>query len=124
MLGEIRYATKEINEKTLQIYKHLLSYSDTINDANFRVIVNTDLKLLFKQYDSIFFSGLLTTSLSGENGGSISFKISNRMTRTGGKTIRKQLKNGNYEYEIRISSPLLLQSFSDIERKVNVNGII
>ncbi|MHA2249406.1 MAG: SprT-like family protein [Candidatus Kariarchaeaceae archaeon] len=123
MLGEIKYTTKEINQKTLQIYTNLLSYSDTINDGNFRVIVDTDLKLLFEQYNAIFFSGLLTSLLSGENGGSISCRISNRMTRTGGKTIRKQLKDRKYEYEIRISSPLLLQSFSEIERKVNVNGI-
>lgn len=116
-------STTTIKEKTKQIYQNLLKSSDTILAGNFTNITASDLHYLLKQYDRVFFDGILLELIDAQ--GSITLSLSNRMTRAGGKTIRSSnAKTGRpLKYEIRISRFLLLQSFIDIKRSILVNGI-
>ena len=89
-----------------------------------------DLRLLFDAYDVEFFGGLLGRMLEEDCGGKITFRLSDRMTRAAGKTIRRHVRRragwgvaAEPEYEIAISTLLLFQTFDDIDRPVTVTGL-
>ncbi|GAH13327.1 unnamed protein product, partial [marine sediment metagenome] len=122
-LPKIHYSQKEILAKTNKIYMNLLNYSDRVSESNFTKISVEDLKFLFEQYNKDFFSGLLEDLLNKEQKYKLIFRLSSRMTKSGGST-SKIIKKDQTIYKISISSYLLFQSFSDIKRKIKINGII
>ncbi|MFX0115094.1 MAG: SprT-like family protein [Candidatus Hodarchaeota archaeon] len=115
--------------KTRRIHEIVIHDSETITQGNFTKIAIADLERLFKLYDNVFFSGLLHKWFHEEKR-SISFRLSKRMTRAGGKTTctrkHSQGKDNPKQvevYEIAISTPLLFQTFKDVKRAIKVNGI-
>ncbi len=126
----IKYSPNEVRLKTKKIYENVVSNSNTINSGNFLKIQESDLKFLFEQYDCYFFSNGLSKILKNGKNSNLSFKISKRMTRAAGKTILtkkyKQINKSIQEHflEIRISSVLLYQSFSEVTREIYVNGLL
>lgn len=77
-------------------------------------ISTKDLRRMFYHYDTYFFDGFFRSEYHAK----IFFRLSKRMTKSGGKT---EAYNGIYM--VSLSSYLLFQSFADVERKVVVNGI-
>jgi hypothetical protein len=119
----------EITSVVQRIYQDTLDRSRHIRSGNFRAIGSGDLRRLFEQYDKQFFGGLLDRTLTHNGRSCLSFRVSRKLTRSGGKTThmrrRSQATEPNDDlYEIAISSTLLFQTFADVDRSVVVNGIL
>jgi hypothetical protein len=129
-LEGLRHSPDAVASKVSRIYRGLLDRSQHLRAGNFEAIHVNDLRLLFDSYDLEFFEGLLGQMLKEDCGGRITFRLSNRMTRAAGKTIRRLVKQRvgwrvlqTAEYEIAISTVLLFQTFDNIERPVTVTGL-
>ncbi|HIE98021.1 MAG TPA: SprT-like family protein [Planctomycetes bacterium] len=96
--------------------------SQHLRKANFESLHASDIQLLYELYDENYFRGLLRSTLSSKL---MSFRLSKRMTRAGGKTTRWKDPRGKRppRYEIAVATTLLFQSFQDPERPVTVTGI-
>lgn len=96
--------------------------SPYLREPNFDRFHDDDVELLYELFDEQYFQGLLRKSLPAAQ---ISFRLSTRMTRAGGKTTRwghpRAAKPARFE--IAISSTLLFQSFQDPERSITVTGL-
>ncbi len=108
-----------------QIGDEVLSRSSTMDSPNFHAISAVDLRRMAELYDEAFFQSNLL-ALARKHG--LSFRWSSRMTSAGGKTIRttsRDATNGKVrvQYEIALSSTLLFQTFSDLQRPIRVTGI-
>jgi hypothetical protein len=130
-LTSLRHSSDEVAAKVARIYRRILDRSEHLGSGNFEAIGIADLRFLFDDYDAEFFGGLLGRLLREDCGGKITLRLSNRMTRAGGKTIRRTVKQragwrvvAGVEYEIAISTFLLFQTFGDIERPVTVTGLV
>ena len=115
---------EQIAARTREIYHVVLRQSQHINDGNFSRFDTADLRLLFDLYDQRFFDGGVRESLGDRP---LTFRLSSRMTRAAGKATRKELRlRGSHaartEYEITVSTTLLLQAFQD-DRPVVMSGI-
>jgi hypothetical protein len=127
-LGELLYqspgawADRETKQKL--IADRVLSRSKVMVGRNFQSIARQDLELMTYAYDELFLEGL---SLPIAESFGLSFRLSSRMTRAGGKTTRTIYKTGRgkpprIEYEIAISTSLLFQSFRPGDRPIRVCG--
>ncbi len=108
-----------------QIGGEVLSSSKCMDAPNFQAVSSADLRRMAELYDEVFFQGRL---LSFARTFGISFRWSSRMTSAGGKTIRTTARNPatgqlHVTYEIALSSTLLFQTFSDLQRPIRVTGI-
>lgn len=108
-----------------QIGERVLAESRVMKSPNFVKAAAVDLKNMAEQYDRLFLGGhcLPIARHYGMN-----FRWSKRMTSTGGKTVRTihaDRKSGQQQtrYEIVLSSALLFQTFSDLQRPIRVTGI-
>lgn len=119
-------APEEISTRTQQIYHDALKHSRYLQQPNFELIHQSDLALLFDRYDELFFEGACRRTLQ-ERRLPLSFRISPRMTRAGGKTTRfRQRAAGGVKeyYEIAVSSTLLFETFYEVERPIQVTGLL
>ena len=116
---------EEVERRIRSIHDSLLASSTTVVTANFKAISVADLASLFDLYDRHFFEGLLGRSLD-EDGARLGYRLSNRMTRSGGTTERLRPRSGpstRVSYTITVSTFLLFRSFRDPLRRINVAGI-
>lgn len=120
------WPSDKTKKATAQIYWNLLSDSKHLTHANFSRIEAADIESLFELYDESFFDGNLKRTLN-ELGQPISFRLSGKMTRAGGKTTREESWRGkrliHRRYEIAISTTLLFQTFQNQSKPVIVTGI-
>jgi hypothetical protein len=130
-LSALRHSSVEVASKVARIYRGVLDRSEHLRSGNFEAIGVADLRLLFDLYDAEFFDGLLTAMLGEDSGGEITLRLSDRMTRSAGKTIRRRVKQRvgwrvleRAEYEIAVSTFLLFQTFDNIDRPVTVTGLV
>lgn len=119
---------EQVGARTGDIYQRVLADSDRVKSGNFSSIATEDLARLFDLYDEHFFQGHVRRALQ-EQHSPLNFRLAPRMTRAGGKTYRwkqRLVQNGQVvrhaRYEIAISSTLLFQTFSDVQREVRING--
>jgi len=118
------YSAEQIREKTSQIYNGVLRDSAYLDTANFTLIHRDDLAIMFHRYDQLFFEATCREQLD-EMGASVSFRVSERMTRAGGRTTRTRPSGrAPIHFEITISSTLLFRTFADVQRPITINGII
>lgn len=129
-IAALRYGSGAIRRKTRAIYQATLRESRHIREGNFGVIAAEDVERLFQLYDEGFFKGLFQQLLSREGEGSLTFRISSRMSIAGGKTIRKQRRAPSNEgaapavaYELAVSARLLFQTFGAEQRTATVAGL-
>lgn len=117
-----KFSSDQIDCMINQIRDELVCRSTTIRSPNFEEIGSSDLKRLFDLYDHHFFSGQCQIAL-GES--PLTFRISSRMTRAGGKTTRIITRRSprHPSYEIAVSSTLLFETFDVVDRKVLVTGL-
>lgn len=109
-----------IRERVHQIQQKVLTHSPYLRDADFTRIHTHDLKFLFDAYDERFCDGLCRQSLSGRK---LSFRLSPRMTKAGGKTSCFISRSGEVSYEISIAISMLFDGFAKTDRRVRVGGL-
>jgi hypothetical protein len=106
-----------------QIHGHLLAVSPNLGTANFTTIQSADLRCLFDQCDRLFFDAAIGANLDRA---ALSFRVSQRMTSAGGKTVRFVTRGrpDQTRYEISVSATLLFQCFNgDDHRPIFVSGV-
>ena len=135
MLPELRRLTEtsliltpELEDRSHAIHEAVLNSSRHVDRPNFVSLCDEDLAFLFEQYDQRFFGGACRRTLH-EMGSPLDFRVSPRMTRAGGKTTRMvpRVARGMSavpRFEIAVSSTLLFQTFSDVERPIKVTGLM
>ena len=74
-----------IQRRVREIHQDLLAHSHYIGESDFTRIHTEDIQFLFRAYDERFCGGLCQRALDGRR---ITFRLSQRMTRTGGTTTR------------------------------------
>jgi hypothetical protein len=129
-LTALLFSAHEVTSRARQVYKAMLDQSEQIRSANFTVIGSDDLERLFDLYDRAFFRGLLGEMLVEDRAHPMSFRLSRRLTRAAGQTmrqIRKVPAGGRaierVDYEISVSTTLLFSTFQNVEREVIVGGL-
>ncbi len=111
-----------IADRTAQIHASVLSRSKYVHAPNFTRIHPSDLELLFAEYDGRFFGGQVRATLGTTP---LHFRLSKRMTSSGGKTTRFADRSGGRQwYEISASTTMLFGCFTeDDHRPVTTSGI-
>lgn len=122
----LKLTEHERRGKCFEIGERVMAGSKLIDSPNFKSIASADLRLMGELYDQTFFEG---SCLALARRFGMSFRWSSRMTRAGGKTIRttaRDEKTGQVRisYEIALSSTLLFQTFSDLQRPIRVTGVL
>lgn len=111
---------EQIDTWTGEIGRELLAASPWIDEPDFTAIQPDDLAFLFDAYDRRFLRGFARRRLTP---GALSFRLSSRMTRSGGQTTRRLRPDGSLEYEIAVSTGILFNGFADDDPGVSVAGI-
>jgi len=111
---------EQIRSCAREIHQHALTRSPHIRQPNFSSIHPRDLEFLFVAYDERFLNGLCRPALEGRK---LRFRLSPRMTRAGGKTIRYREANGEVSYEIAIAVSMLFDGFRDSDRRITACGL-
>ncbi len=111
---------QRIRAWTREIGRDLLAASSRISEPNFTAIHPDDLAFLFRAYDRRFLGDFARRSLAP---GAIVFRLSSRMTRSGGQTTRRVSADGGADYEIAVSTEILFNGFADGDPPVTVAGI-
>ena len=121
----LRHNPSEVDAHCRSIYLQVLGGSDAIETGNFQAVSISDLKSLFTLYDRLFFGNLLADSIQ-QDGASLTFRLSPRMTSAGGTTERLRPRSGSVRrdsYTITVSTVLLFQSFRESGRRICVGGL-
>jgi len=118
-----KLGTEEVVRNQRLIYENVLRESAHLDSGNFTEIHPTDLRQLFDEYDRCFFESQISTTLRDTP---LGFRLSKRMTRTAGRTVRYggPGHSDGSRYEISVSTELLFQCFrGNDHRSVTVAGI-
>lgn len=107
------------------IAREVLEQSSVMDGDNFRKIARQDLERMAESYDRTFFGGLCL-DLARAHG--MTFRLSSRMSRAGGKTTRQIFRairgrQASVQYEIALSTSLLFQSFRKPGDRTRVCGL-
>ncbi len=109
-----------IRSWTHDIGRRLLLASPYAREPNFRRLHPDDLSFLFAAYDARFLNGLCG-ELLGPDG--VTFRLSSRMTRAGGKTTRLRSPDGTSRFEIAVATSILFDGFVADDPEVSVCGV-
>jgi hypothetical protein len=130
-LFALLYSAEEVQERAIRIYDEVLSQSRHIRTGNFTVIGTDDLERLFAAYDRAYFRGRLGEMLYEDGAHPMAFRLSRRLVRAAGQTLREirpVIRAGKpvaqFEYEITISTTLLYNTFQNVDRRVEVGGLV
>ena len=130
LLLALRHTPEDVTRRCAEIYQSIASPRGTALDA-MAWFDERDLRRLFEQYDALFFDGLLGRMLREGGGIPLTFRLSDRLTKAAGKTIRT-VRHGRpgakweraQSFEIAVSTVLLRTSFGDgPPRAVSVGGL-
>ena len=102
------------------IGQRLLVASPFAREPNFTRLHVEDLSFLFVAYDQRFLNGLCRELLGPEG---VTFRLSSRMTRAGGKTTRFQRPDGTGHFEIAVATSILFDGFAAGDPEVTVCGL-
>ena len=129
-LTALLFSPQEVVNRSRQVYEAMLEQSEQIRTGNFTVIGSDDLERMFGLYDREFFRGLLGEMLMEDRAHPMAFRLSRRLTRAAGQTMRQVRRSGRgrriverVEYEISVSTTLLFSTFQNVEREVIVGGL-
>ena len=110
-----------IRSRTHDIGRRLLRTSSHVCEPNFTQIHPDDLSFLFSAYDERFLHGLCGKAL-GPAG--VTFRLSSRMTRAGGKTTLLRGPDGVDRFEIAVATSILFDGFAEGDPEVSVGGLV
>ena len=127
-LRHYRPAVEALEADRTAIRRRLLGDERLMDGPDFTRLATSTLAVMFEEYDQRFFDGM-TRPLVEARSGYLEFRLSKRMTKTGGKTTRVEYSRPNErgrlrDYEITLSSQLLFQSFRQPGRPESVTGIV
>ena len=104
-----------------EVRQELLTKSAYVREPNFTELHPDDLDILFDAYDRRFLDGLCRRALAP---GRLSFRLSRKMTRTGGTTtLYPATKNRSEGFVIAVSSFLLFDGFDPADPDTSVAGL-
>lgn len=109
-----------IRKRTQRIGKRLLNTSPHIREPDFTAIHPDDLFFLLAAYDARFLDGICGTLLGPDD---LTFRLSSRMTRAGGKTTRFRGLDGTTRFEIAVATSILFDGFVADDPDVTVGGL-
>ncbi len=126
LVSQRKVSDAERRRLCFEIGQQVLGDSKVMRDPNFQRTTTNDLQNMAELYDSLFFDGHCL-KLARAHG--IQFRWSKRMTSNGGKTVRtiqlnRRDRTQSTRYEIALSSTLLFQTFSDLQRPIRVTGLM
>jgi hypothetical protein len=126
LVNHRKIGDKERQRLCHEIGQQVLADSKVMRDPNFQRTTTNDLQNMAELYDSLFFDGHCL-KLARAHG--MQFRWSKRMTSNGGKTVRtiqmnRRDRTHSTRYEIALSSTLLFQTFSDLQRPIRVTGLL
>ncbi len=116
----MRLPEELIEQRVSEIQRDLLAQSRHLRAVDFTAIHLVDLEFLFNAYDTRFLGGLTRPALAGH---ALTFRLSPRMTRAGGKTTRLITRTGEVRYDIAVASSMLFDAFTYADRSVSVAGL-
>jgi len=111
--NRIRSWTKDIEQR-------LLLDSPHAREPDFARLHIDDLSFLFVAYDTRFLNGLCERLLGPEG---VTFRLSSRMTRAGGKTTCFRRPDGTKRFEIAVATSILFDGFLADDPQVTVCGL-
>lgn len=111
---------ERIHRWTGEIAHRLLRSSPHAVEPNFTRIHPDDIAFLFAAYDERFLDGMCGRLL-GSSG--VSFRLSSRMTRAGGKTTEFRRPDGTTTFEIAVATSILFDGFREGDPEVTVAGL-
>ena len=130
-LASLLFSAVEVSNRARRVYEAMLEQSAQIRAANFTVIGTDDLERMFALYDREFFRGLLGEMLMEDYAHPMAFRLSRRLTRAAGQTMRQVRRvpvagkmAERVDYEISVSTTLLFSTFQNVEREVIVGGLL
>jgi hypothetical protein len=129
-LTSLLIAPAEVLNRARRIYQAMLEQSPQIRTGNFTAIGTDDLEKLFELYDREFFRGLLGEMLLEDRAHPMTFRLSRRLTKAAGQTVRQVFRKPDgrsterVDYEIAVSTTLLYSTFQNVEREVIVGGLV
>ncbi len=88
-LASLLFSAVEVSNRARRVYEAMLEQSAQIRAANFTVIGTDDLERMFALYDREFFRGLLGEMLMEDYAHPMAFRLSRRLTRAAGQTMRQ-----------------------------------
>ncbi len=108
-----------------RIYQTALACRPGWQAGNFQQLDNRDLQFVFNATDDLFFDGMVR-QLAKSHGFPVRFRVSQRMTHSGGITKMTALpgRKRKREFEIAVSAPLLFHSFQEgVGKATLVTGV-
>jgi len=127
----------EIRRRQRRIHAEVLQLSRSMDTPNFTRLDSDDLRRLAMLYDREFFGSALLDAIGRDR---LRFELSSRMTRVAGKLVThhpppaKASRTAGFtradarsddarRFELVLSSTLLFQAFSDVDRPITVTGL-
>ena len=105
-----RLDRRERNRRQGIVHEFMLRNSESIRRPNFEQLSCADLGLLFQVTDEQFFQGKLCRACE-TTARPLKFRLSRRMTTSGGMTTMQQVAHDAKDFEIAIATTPLFQSF-------------
>lgn len=114
-------------ERTAQrelVFAHVIRNSRHISSGNFVSLSNEDLGILFHAIDENYFEGKISTLCEQTADRPLAFRLSTRMTSSGGMTTMKQSRglNPKKEFEIAVATTPLFETFK-LDTAAMVGGV-
>ena len=126
-IPSIHNTPEVIAAKAEAVREAVLRESRHIEQPNFEKIGTDDLDRLLRLYDEHFFGGWLSETVRAKTPLPLVFRLSGRMTRTGGKATKHEQRQPDgcvrSYFEIAIASQMLFMTFGDVQRPVVVCGL-
>jgi hypothetical protein len=114
---------EQVAARTAQIHAAALRKSRYLGAPNFNVIHPDDLRMLFAEYDRLFFDGQVTEALGDMP---LSFGLSKRMTSAGGQTtVLTDRRTRARQFRISAATAILFDCFRDDDhRPIVASGLV
>jgi len=112
-------------KKRADVFRHVLRNATNINRGNFGTLSNEDLGTVFHAIDECYFDGMVASVCENVSVKPLAFRLSTRMTSSGGMTTRQKTRGRNpqVEYEIAVATTPLFDTFK-IDSSAKVGGLV
>ncbi len=115
-----RREAAEIQALATAVGREALTRSPHLRTPDFTSIHPDDLGILVRACDRHFLDNAIAELLGPTP---LRFRLSKRMTRSGGKTTRRQFPGNRTDYEIAVSTTILFDGFAEDDPDVRVAGL-
>lgn len=125
IVSKRRQSDGQRQERQARVYQHLLQNSSRISSGNFATLAPADLGMIFHAVDEEFFDGCLATVCEKSTAKPLQFRLSTRMTSSGGMTTMQNWGRwrAKSEFEIAVATTPLFETFK-IDNTAIVGGLV